>query len=102
MNTPTTRTWQSASPDSHIGAFHPTETFHVCPKCGVLVPDERYELVGTLLCVKCTPEKPRPLGVPIYSHKTGAVLEICNEEQFKAIKSHNDPSKDKDLEDFTP
>ena len=78
------------------------ETFHPCPKCGKPTPDERYQAIGVLTCCDCTPQKPRLLGVVVYDHKTGGVLELCNEDQFKAIKSHNDPSKDQDLVDFAP
>jgi len=79
-----------------------TDTMHPCPKCGKPTPDERYQIVGVLTCCECTPQKSRPLGAMIYSHKTGGVLELCNEEQLKAIKAHNDPSKDQDLVDFAP
>lgn len=79
-----------------------SDTMHPCPKCGQPTPDERYQIVGTLLCTTCTPQAPRLFGAMIYDHKTGGVLEVCNEEQFKAIKAHNDPSKDMDLEAFTP
>jgi len=75
---------------------------HACPTCGKQVPDERFEVVGDLRCIECTPQRPRAKGVMVYDHKTAGVLEICNDEQFQAIKSHNDPSKDEGMEDFKP
>jgi hypothetical protein len=79
----------------------PGEEMIPCPKCGKPFPEERRDL-GFGACIACTPQGERPLGVVVYDHKTGGVLEVCNRDQFEAIKSHNDPSKDKDLEDFTP
>ena len=74
---------------------------HPCPKCGNETPSERYELLGVLTCINCTPQSPKAKGVVVYDHKTGGVLEVCNDDQFEKLKSHNDPSKDEDV-DFRP
>jgi len=75
---------------------------HPCPGCGKDVPDERRDLLGVETCVDCTPQKPRPKGYMVYDHKTGGVMETCSDEQHAKMSAHNDPSKDDDLEDFTP
>jgi len=76
---------------------------HPCPSCGKPVPDEREELLGVRTCIACTRQPPKPRGVMIYDHKTAGALHVCrSEEEFRKIKGHNDPSKDGDLEDFTP
>lgn len=72
-----------------------------CPKCGKPFPKERKDL-GFGACIACTPQGERPLGVVVYDGKTAGSLCICDREQFERIKAQNDPSKDKDLEDFTP
>jgi hypothetical protein len=52
---------------------------HACPKCGKAVSNERTELIGTDLCVNCTPQKPKPKAIMDYSHKTAGVLMICDD-----------------------
>ena len=60
---------------------------HKCPNCGESVPDERTELLGVVTCAKCTPQKPKPLGVLDFSHKTGGVLMITDDMKlFKLLK----------------
>jgi formylmethanofuran dehydrogenase subunit E len=33
-----------------------------CPICGQEVPPERVELLGVTTCIKCTPQRPPPIG----------------------------------------
>ncbi len=40
--------------------------FHSCPKCGVPVPDERWQLLGVEECTTCTPQKRKPRGAYDY------------------------------------
>lgn len=62
-----------------------------CAKCGKPMPAERLVL-GLSGCKACTPQR-KPLGAMIYSHKTGGVLEVTdNEEAFKKIKGSADDS----------
>ena len=64
-----------------------TDGTHECPKCGAQVANERFLLIGTLLCPACTPQRPRLKGVMEYEGKTAGVLIVTeNEELFKALK----------------
>ena len=47
---------RNSSPDDPPG-------FHRCPRCGVLVSDERSELLGVDECINCAPQKQPPVGV---------------------------------------
>jgi ribosomal protein L37AE/L43A len=59
---------------------------HDCPKCGKKTPNERYILVGTMLCTTCTVDKPI-YGVVEYGHKTGGVLIITeSKEEFDQLR----------------
>lgn len=65
----------------------PEETFHDCPSCGAKVSNTRSELLGTELCIRCTPQIQKPLGVMEYGHKTAGVLVLAHtREQFLELK----------------
>ena len=60
---------------------------HKCPCCGCEVPDERFELLGVLTCLKCTPQKEKPLGIMEYAEKAGGVLMITDSRrEFEMLK----------------
>lgn len=60
-----------------------------CEKCKKAMPAERLEL-GLKTCMECSP-KGRPKGVMVYSHKTGGVLDITdNEEVFRQLRGSAD------------
>ena len=60
-----------------------------CAKCGKPMPAERAEL-GLMACKECTPQG-KPKGIMVYSHKTGGMLEVTNDEEvFQRIKKAAD------------
>lgn len=60
---------------------------HKCPVCGCDVPNERSELIGVETCIRCTPQRPRPLGVVEYAEKAGGILFITeSREIFNMLK----------------
>ena len=60
---------------------------HECPICKEQVPNERFHLLGTLLCPGCTAQKPKLLGVMEYESKNAGVLIVTdNEDLFRALK----------------
>ena len=65
----------------------PKVSTHECPKCGKETPNERQELTGSPLCIKCTPPMAKPLAVVEYNEKAGGVLYICrNKAEFDYLK----------------
>ena len=40
----------------------PADGFHRCPRCGILVSNERREILGVDECPGCTPQKRPPKG----------------------------------------
>jgi hypothetical protein len=62
-----------------------------CSECDNEFPDERHDLLGVATCISCTPQAPKPLGVMIYDHKSGGVMETIDDpELFKQFKTSND------------
>lgn len=60
---------------------------HKCPCCECEVPDERFELLGVLTCLKCTPQKERLFGIMEYTQKSGGVLMITDSrKEFEMLK----------------
>lgn len=55
-----------------------------CALCGCDMQQERIEL-GLYHCRNCNKQQ-RPKGVMEYTHKTGGVLVITDEEGFKELK----------------
>jgi len=61
---------------------------HTCPKCGSEVDDERRELLGIDLCIRCTPQHGL-WGIMDFSHKTAGVLMLV--EDYKLFKQLKKP-----------
>lgn len=60
---------------------------HACPSCGEPTPNERQRILGTPLCIKCSPQAPKKLGIPEYGHKAGGVTVVCDTpEEFEFLK----------------
>jgi hypothetical protein len=48
--------------ETEVGSGAVGETIP-CSKCGAAMPVERTELLGVTTCIKCTPQKGKPIGV---------------------------------------
>lgn len=57
-----------------------------CSICGMVIPNERLEILPeTDVCVLCTSE-PKKLGIPSYGHKTGGSVVIIDPREQETLR----------------
>jgi hypothetical protein len=60
---------------------------HRCPSCNKEVPNERYFLVGNIMCCGCSAQPKKLYGVMEYSEKAVGILVMTEDENvFKELK----------------
>lgn len=61
--------------------------------CGDAVEMERVALLNSRICANCAQQTQKnwqkPKGVMLYGHKTGAEIQVLNNEQFANFRKYN-------------
>jgi hypothetical protein len=58
------------------------EGTHKCPGCGSDTPNERYTVLGTVMCIPCSKQPKKIYGVMIYTEKAVATLVATEDENL--------------------